>query len=87
LTAVDVNTGKELWRDRSFAKANMILAGDKLIILDEDGKLALAKPDTTGLHVVSRADFLHHNAWTPPTLVGTRLYLRDRLQIMAVELK
>jgi outer membrane protein assembly factor BamB len=87
LTAVDINTGKELWRDRSFARANMILAGDKLILLDEDGHLALAKPDTTALHVASRADLLHHNAWTAPTLVGTRLYLRDRLQIMALELK
>jgi len=87
LTAVDINTGKELWRDRSFSKANMILAGDKLILLDEDGKLALAKPDAAGLHVASRAELLQHNAWTAPTLVGTRLYLRDRLQIMAVELK
>jgi outer membrane protein assembly factor BamB len=87
LTAVEINTGKELWRDRSFSKANMVLAGDKLILVDEDGHLAMAKPDATGLHVVSRADFLHHNAWTPPTLVGTRMYLRDRLQIMAVELK
>jgi outer membrane protein assembly factor BamB len=87
LTAVDINTGKELWRDRSFAKANMVLAGDKLILLDEDGKLALAKPDTTGLHVASRTELLHHNAWTPPTLVGTTLYVRDRLQIMAVDLK
>jgi hypothetical protein len=26
------------------------------------------------------------NAWTPPTLVGTRLYVRDRKNILAVEL-
>jgi outer membrane protein assembly factor BamB len=87
LTAVDINTGKELWRDRSFSKANMILAGDKLILLDEDGKLALAKPDSTGLHVISRAELLQHNSWTPPTLVGTKLYLRDRRQIIAVDLR
>ncbi len=87
LTAVDINTGKELWRDRSFSKANMILAGDKLILLDEDGKLALAKPDPSGLHVISRAELLQHNAWTPPSLVGTKLYLRDRREIMAVDLK
>jgi outer membrane protein assembly factor BamB len=87
LTAVDVNTGTEYWRDRSFAKANMILAGEKLILLDEDGKLALAKPNRTGLNVISKAEVLHNNAWTAPTLVGTKLYIRDRTKIMALDLK
>lgn len=87
LTSVDIETGKEAWRDRSFSRANMVLAGDKLILLDEDGKLALAKPDDKGLNVIAKTEVLHNNAWTPPTLVGTKLYLRDRKQIMALELK
>jgi len=87
LVAADINTGAEAWRDRSFGKANMILAGEKLILLDEDGKLALAKPNRTGLNVISKAEVLHNNAWTSPTLVGTKLYLRDRHQIMALDLK
>jgi outer membrane protein assembly factor BamB len=87
LTAMELETGKELWRDRSFARANMVLAGDKLILLDEGGKLAMCKPDTGGLRVLAQAEILQHNAWTPPTLVGTMLYLRDRKQIMAVNLK
>ena len=65
----------------------MILAGDKLVILDEDGKLALAKPTSAGLGVVSKAEALHSNAWTAPTLAGTKLYIRDRKQIMALDLK
>ncbi len=26
------------------------------------------------------------NAWTPPTLVGTKLYVRDRKNIVALDL-
>ncbi len=87
ITAINVNTGQELWRDRSAGKADMVLAGDKLVLVYEDGSVALAKPDNSGLHVISRAELLNHNAWTAPTLVGTRLYLRDRQQVMAVDLK
>jgi hypothetical protein len=29
---------------------------------------------------------LTENAWTPPTLVGTTLYVRDRRNIMALDL-
>ena len=39
-----------------------------------------------GLDVLARAELLTENAWTAPTLVGTRLYLRDRKNIVAVDL-
>jgi len=87
LVALDMNTGAEVWRDRSLSRANMVMAGTKVILLDEDGVLALAKPDAKGLNLVSKAEELHNNAWTPPTLVGTTLYLRDRTKIMALDLK
>jgi hypothetical protein len=35
---------------------------------------------------VAKAELLTSLAWTPPALVGTRLYIRDRRNMMAVEL-
>ena len=75
-----------LWRDRAVSRATLLGVGDKLIILDEDGNLALATPSTPGLTVHAKAAVLSHTAWTAPTLVGTTLYLRDRQQIVALEL-
>ena len=86
VAAVDVKTGKILWQDRGFPKANFINADGRLIILDEDGNLALAEPSPAGLKVVSKAEVLQKTAWTAPTLVGTRLYLRDRRSITALDL-
>jgi hypothetical protein len=54
--------------------------------LDQDGVLALATPSAQGLTVQSRVQLLERFAWTPPTLVGTRLYLRDRKTIVALDL-
>lgn len=86
MTAMDIKSGEVLWRDRSFAKANTILVGDRLIILDEQGKLGLATPGKDGLTINGTADLLEFQAWTVPTYVDGRLYLRDRKTIMALEL-
>jgi outer membrane protein assembly factor BamB len=87
LTAIEVKTGKILWQDRAFPKANIVCADGKAIVLDEDGNLALAQLSPQGLKVISKAAVLRSNAWTPPTLAGTRLFIRDRRGMAAFDLK
>ena len=87
LTAVDVKTGKIAWQDREFSKASFVYADGKFIVLDEDGNIALADFSPQGLQVFSRAALLHSNAWTAPSLAGSRLYLRDRTTMMALDLR
>ena len=83
---VDVETGEELWRERTFGRSQMVYADGKLVIVDEGGDLALASVGPGGLEVHARAELLTDNAWTAPTLVGTHLYVRDRRNIVAVDL-
>ena len=84
--AVNVKTGEIAYQDRTFPKSNLVLAGERLIILDEDGNLALATASPTELKVISKVSVLKNLAWTVPTLVGTKLYLRDRRTITAFDL-
>ena len=85
-TAVDVPSGKILWQDRSIAKATFVWADQKLITLDGDGNLMLVHPSPQGFKVAAKAALMTSLAWTPPALVGSRLYLRDRRSMMAVDL-
>jgi outer membrane protein assembly factor BamB len=85
-TAIDVKTGKVVWRNRTFPRASFVFADGRFIILDEDGDLLLATPAAEGLTVTSKVAVLSNNAWTVPSLAGTRLYLRDRKNILALEL-
>ena len=85
-TAVDVKTGKIVWRHRSFPRASFLFADGRFIILDEDGHLILATATGEGLTVTSKAELLSNQSWTVPSLSGTRLYLRDRKNIIALEL-
>ncbi len=51
ITAFDVKTGQVRWHSgREFAKAQLLYADGKLIVLDEDGVLALTTSDAQGAH-------------------------------------
>jgi len=84
---VELATGKVVDRRRGFSKATCVGSGDHLILLDEDGNLALAAIGPKGLEIQSTAKVAEPFAWAAPTLVGTRLYLRDRKNIMALDLR
>ena len=55
LSAVNVKTGAIAWQDRAFARAQLLYADGKLIVLDEDGTLGLATVSPQGLKVLARA--------------------------------
>ena len=86
ISAIDMKTGNVLWQDRSFARAQLLYADGKAVVLDEDGNLGLATLSPQGLKVLAKAPALDHLSWTPPTLVGTTLYARDRKAIAAFNL-
>ncbi|HWL93262.1 MAG TPA: PQQ-binding-like beta-propeller repeat protein [Phycisphaerae bacterium] len=84
--AVNVKTGKFGWKKRGITKANSVYADDKLIILDEDGRLYLTKVSPKKIDIISKAQLLEKQAWTVPTLVGKTLYIRDLKKVVAVDL-
>ena len=86
LSAVDARTGTIHWQERSIQKASFVWADQKLITIAQDGMLMIAYPSPQGFKIAAKAQLLTELAWTPPVLVGTRLYLRDRRSMMAVDL-
>jgi len=86
LSAVDARSGKIHWQERSIEKATFVWADQKLITLDQDGNLMIAHPSPQDFKISAQASLMSTLSWTPPVLVGTRLYLRDRRDMMAVDL-
>lgn len=85
-TAHDVKTGEEAWKQRGFPEANVVYADGKAILLDENGTLTLATLSSEKLTVLARHELLVRPSWAAPTLVGSRLYVRDKEKILALEL-
>jgi outer membrane protein assembly factor BamB len=86
LTALDIKTGASAWQARGFARASLLHADGKTIVMNEDGDLALARLSPTGAEILARAKVFDTTTWTAPTLVGTTLYARDREKIVALDL-
>lgn len=86
MTCVNFRNGEIAWQKRGFAKAQLLAADGKLILLDEDGTLALVEATPKELRTLAKVPLLESVSWTPPTLTGTKLYLRDRRKIIAIEL-
>ncbi len=84
--ALNVQTGKVAWRQRGFAKATFVYGDGKLILLDEDGQLALTTVDGEGMTIHSKCTVAERTAWTAPTLVDQTLYIRDRKHLTAFDI-
>jgi len=84
--AFDWRTGKIAWRHRGLHKALFIYADEKIIALNESGELVLARISPSEIKVLATAQVTEGINWTVPTLVSKTLYVRDRKNIMALDL-
>lgn len=80
LTAMEFATGKVAWRDRSVGKGSVIYADGHLVVLGENGMLALVEANPSGYREKSRFDIQRGDwpAWSPPVIAGGKLYLREQ---------
>jgi outer membrane protein assembly factor BamB len=86
-SALDPSTGAIVWQTRDILRSQMLVVGDRLLVLrDETGALSIATFDRKGVNVLATAGVLTESAPSPPSLVGTMLYARDRAKIVAVDL-
>lgn len=88
-TALDCAKGGEvIWKEREpFRKATFLKVNDKLLVLDEGGTLGIASVSREGLKAECLTErVLNEPAWTVPTLVDSKVYLRDRKNIMALDI-
>jgi outer membrane protein assembly factor BamB len=77
LAALDAATGERLWRERGFGKGSIVRVGRHLIVLSEEGELALVHPSREGARVLKRQPALNGRSWTPPSVAGGRVFLRS----------
>lgn len=88
LKCVDWATGQTRWNAAQPAWGNLILAGDRLIIVSQSGELIIASASPKEYHELARAQGIGGTIWTSPVLSDGRLYLRNtRGDLVAVDLR
>ena len=86
LKSIDAATGQERWRSRGFHRGSLIAADGKLIVLGEQGKLALVAATPEQYRELASAQALEGRSWTSPSLAGGRLYLRNDSTLLCLDL-
>lgn len=95
LRAVNLATGEVAWRVPGLGRATVLLAGSRLIVLGEFGRLIVAEASPERFHVLADADLaqaagrrpaLRAPAWNGPALARGLLYVRGRSRLFCFEL-
>lgn len=79
LVCLNAATGDEKWREKSVKNGSLILAGDKLLILNEEGWLIEAEASPDGYKELSRKQVLPDRCWVQPVLANGRIFCRNNL--------
>jgi outer membrane protein assembly factor BamB len=86
LVCVEVETGRLTWADKGYvttaaemARASFLVMGPNILVLTDDGLLALIAADPTGCRELGRARVCGAN-WCNPAYADGRLYLRDGMK-------
>ncbi len=87
LKCLEIASGETCWRKRGFGKGSLIVAADHLLVLGDEGSLAWVEATAEGYREQGRVKALNEGGWAPPSLAGTRLYLRDAQEIVCLNLE
>jgi outer membrane protein assembly factor BamB len=87
LAAVDAATGELKWKGGRYGYGQLLLADGHLIVLTEDGELALVRATPEKHDEVARFPVLNGKTWNPPALAGGVLLVRNLNEMAAFDLR
>ncbi len=87
LRAVDLLSGEVYWSADAFGGGSVTLAGDRLVVMREDGELLIADATPAALTPLARADVLPAVVRAYPALANGRLYVRNVDTLVCLDLR
>lgn len=88
LKCIDAATGKVRWTENGLGCGSLIIAGDTLLVLSDQGELVTARATPDGFKPTGRAQILGGKCWTHPVLANGRLFARNaRGDLVAIDLR
>jgi outer membrane protein assembly factor BamB len=87
LRAVELRTGRVRWSQDRFMAGSVILAGDRLVVLRENGELILAPASPDAFKPLARAQVLPETVRAFPALANGFLYTRNEKTLVCLDLR
>ena len=88
LSCVEVEGGERKWKGGRYGQGQMLLLADQdlLLVLAEDGDLALVSATPEGFSEIARVKGIEGKTWNHPVLVGNTLLVRNGEEMAAFRL-
>ena len=88
LSSINLQDGKRNWKGGRYGNGQMLLLAeqDLLLVLSEDGELALVSATTDGYREIAKFTALDGKSWNHPVLVGNTLMIRNGEEMAAFRL-
>ena len=77
LVCLDAATGNIQWKNTDIGFGSLLLIDEKLIILNDKGTVFIAEANSNKYVELAHKEILKDKCWTPPAVVGGRLYARN----------
>lgn len=77
LVCISAETGELKWGQRGFGKGSLILVGDKLIVLSDQGLITLAEATPEKYTKTASFQALTGKSWTAPSFADGKLFVRN----------
>ena len=87
LRSVEFKTGKVQWNVDRFGAGTVTLAGDRLVLVRENGELVIARASPQEFHPLARAQLLPATVRAYPAIADGRLYVRNERTLASFSLK
>ena len=87
LRCVALKTGRVLWSRDGFGAGTLSLAGDRLVVLKENGELLLVAASPQAYRLIAKARILAPTVRAYPALADGRLFVRNQKELVAVDLQ
>jgi outer membrane protein assembly factor BamB len=86
LACVDAATGDQKWKGGRYGYGQIMLAGDHVVVLTEDGELVLVKATPEGHQELARFSAIDGKTWNHPVITGGRLLVRNLREMAAFDI-
>lgn len=86
-TLVDASTGELKWKGGRYGSGQVMLASGHLIVLSEQGELALVRADPTAHQEITRFPAIEGKTWNHPAMSDGILVIRNLEEMAAFNLR